>query len=886
MKQNWHAESIDQIIKTIQTTKQGLTQQEADQRIQQYGKNILPKSQTKTVFQVFLGQFKDPIIIILAITTIVSLILGELIDAIFILLVILADAILGTYQEYKAEKSAESLEELVKVMTTVLRNGKKIEINSEEITIGDIVLIEPGNKIPADLRLIDCTNLTIDESFLTGESVAEVKSTQTIDKNTPLADRTNMAFAGSTVMTGRGKGIVVAIANHTEIGSIANKVLSSDSTKTPLVIRMENFTKQISYAVAIIAIILSFVLYLKGYAVREIFFSVVALSVSAIPEGLPIAMTVALSIATNRMAKKNVIVRKLNAVESLGSCTVIASDKTGTLTINQQTAKRIVLANKKTFEIEGIGYNDQGTILDENKKKTDQANEIIQLGMLNNEANLEQKNGQWTQYGDAMDVALLALGKKANFTTMQQNIIASIPYESENKYAAVLYQDKKKTYLTAKGSTETILDFCTTMKGTNKKIKINKKQILEQQETLAKLGYRVLAFCQKETKPTKTVNPNDLKGSTFIGLIGFIDPIRKEAKASIQECKEAGIKVIMITGDHPTTAQTIATDLGLITTKEQVATGNDLEHHKQLGEQEFDQFIKKTKVYSRVTPMQKLDIIESFKRQGEFIAVTGDGVNDAPAMKAANIGIAMGSGTDVAKETGSMILTDDNFTSLVSGIEEGRYAYNNVRKVIYLLISCGIGEVLFFLFAILFNLPLPLLAIQLLWLNLVTDGIQDVALAFEKVEPGIMKQKPRKTTEHIFNKTLIEETVLSGVTIACIVFITWFFLIKILRIDIVYARTYILLLMVFMQNIHAFNCRSEQTSTFKIPFKNNPFIVLGVFATIALQIIVIEIPFTSHVLQAETIPLSHMVYIFLASLPLLFIMEGYKYIKRKENKTI
>lgn len=888
--EQWHSKDKDYVLKTFNTSSYGLTDEEAKKRIEYYGKNKLPKSKRDGIVKIFFRQFMNPITMILIVTIILSLIIGEKLDAFFIILVILIDVTLGTVQEWRAEKSAESLRKLIRVDANVLRDNKEKVINSENLVVGDIVYLDSGDKVSADMRLISTHNLAIDESILTGESVAANKISATISENIAIADRDNMAYAGTSVIRGRGIGVVVSTAVHTEIGMIANKVLSSKSTKSPLILRMEKFTRQLSKLFVIIAIIITAVLYYKGYAPREIFFSVVALSVSAIPEGLTVAVTLALSIASSRMAKRNVLVKKLNSVESLGSCTVIASDKTGTLTLNEQTAKIIVLPSNKQYDIEGIGYNGNGKIVSQNKQDSDlsEVKEIAKLGVLNNEGFLTKEENNWRNFGDSIDVAFKALGYKAEVIESANNkILGTVPYESEQKYSAVFYEEQGEIYCTAKGSLEKILQFSETMNVDGKIVPIDKELIYKQNENLAKDGYRVIAIAKgikRKFVESEVYNQKDIPKLTLIGFVGFIDPIRTETISAIKKCKASGIKIIMITGDHPLTAFSIAKQLKMVNKYEEVATGEEIDKMLKKGHAEFDEFISEKTVFTRVAPLQKLEIVESYKRQGEFIAVTGDGVNDAPALKAANIGIAMGSGTDVAKETGTMIITDDNFLSIVSGIEEGRNAYNNIRKVIYMLLSCGVAEVLFCILAIMFNYPMPLLAVHLLWLNLVTDGIQDAALTFEKAEEGIMSEKPRDPNEKIFNRLLLEETLLAGFSIGIIVFIFWTHLIDNLGLDIELARSYVLLLMVFMQNVHVFNCRSETHSIFKTPIKNNPFIIYCIVIVLILQIVVVENSFLSEILRTKTIPYQDVVSTFLLALPILVVMEIYKKIRFRKNK--
>lgn len=871
----------DQLLEELNTKMEGLNTSQVKERLEKDGYNCIPKKKKKSIFQIFLLEFKDPIIFIMITACIFSFIIGEVIDGIAIIFIIMVDAIMGTIQELKAEKSAQSLENMIKAKAHVIRGGKEINIDAEELVIGDIVLLESGNKISADLRILDSNNLTIDESVLTGESISSSKNSKIIEKQVGVADQTNMAFAGTSVMTGRATCVVVKTGIKTEIGTIASKVIDTKQAESPLMIRMKKFSKQISILVVVIAIILTILLFIRNESPAEIFLSVIALSVSAMPEGLPLALTLALTIGSNRMAKKNVIVKKLNSVESLGSCTVIASDKTGTLTLNEQTAKKIVLPDNSVFEIEGIGYNDKGKIIGDDINK---AKEISFLGAINNEAELNLEDKEWKYLGDSIDVAFLALAKKQNIQ-INEKIIGKIPYESEKKYSAVFYEQEDKKYCTIKGSLEVVLQFCDTMKVKDKIIKLDSSLIKKQNEQLASLGYRVIALAKgNATNFTDKENyeQEDLPNMTFIGLVAFIDPIRKETIDSIKTCKKAGIKVLMITGDHPLTAFAISKELNLANDLSQVTTGEKIDEYLKKGKKEFDKWIKTKNIFTRVSPIQKLEIIESLKRQGEFVAVTGDGVNDAPAINQAHIGIAMGSGTDVAKETSTMIIADDNFMSIVSGIEEGRNAYSNIRKVIYMLLSCGLAEVLFFFLSILFHLPMPLIAVQLLWLNIVTDGLQDLALSFEREEEELMNDKPRNPKEHVFDKVLRQEVILSGLFIGISVFILWTYLIKGLHFDIKIARGYVMAYMVFSQNFHVFNCRSEKRSTFKISIFKNPFVLLSISSSIILQIIIMEVPFFSTLLQTSSIPISHLVLILLYSLPIIIVMEIYK-LKFKKN---
>lgn len=894
-KENWQSFHEEEIFRELKTSENGLNQEEAKKRLAYYGENKLPEGKKVTLIQIILRQLMNPLIIILVAAAIASVSIGDAKDAIFIFLVIFINSALGSFQEYNAEKSASSLQKLMKIRARARRDGKETEIPSEELVPGDIVLLESGMKVPADMRLLEVSGLEIDESFLTGESIAAKKQTGVLQENLGVAERINMAFAGATVMKGRGMGVVVCTGIDTQVGKISQDVTESASTKPPLVQRMEKFIKHISIFIIGIIIILAFVLRMQGMDLTAIFFFVVALAVSAIPEGLPVALTVALSIATKRMAKRNVIVRRLTSVESLGSCTVIASDKTGTLTVNEQTAKIISLPNGGRYTIEGQGYNGEGKVIDSQGKsigfsENDEIAKIARISVFANEGSLTRENDKWSYHGDAMDVALLGMSYKLGVNPekwlTEEKPTGKIPYESERKFSASFCNVNNSVFIGLKGAVETILDFCTFMSVNGGIKEIDKDKILADAEHLAKSGYRVLAFASGEFKDyvQKEVYENeDIPALTFYGLIGFIDPLRPEAKKSVEQCYGAGIKVIMITGDHPETAGTIARELGIADETTPVVTGQMLTESGAHDSPAFEKLVVSTTVFARVSPTQKLEIVDVLIRNGEFVAVTGDGVNDAPALKRANIGVAMGSGTDVAKEVGSMIVIDDNFSSIVAGVEEGRFAYDNVRKVIYLLIATGAAEIILFLVSILAGLPLPLLAVQLLWLNLVTNGIQDVALAFEGGEPGAMKRPPRKPSEKIFNPLMIKQTIVSGSTIGLIVFGLWYFLNNYTQMDETHARDLVLLLMVFMQNFHVFNARSERVSAFKVPLKRNIILVFGVLAAQGIHILSMQIPIMQKILRIEPISITEWLYILLLAVPIIIVMEVFKRVNKPKT---
>lgn len=893
----WHNVPVADIFKKLDATEHGLNSREVLKRQQQYGKNILPTKKPPSVLVVFIKQFLSPLIYVLLVASIISFLIGDIKDAIFIFIALLINAIIGTYQEWKAEKSAHALQNIIKVKTTVLRDAHKIEMDSTNLVPGDIVFFESGYKIPADVRLLEVNSLEVDESFLTGESVAVLKKTEELPADIPISDRINMTFAGATVTKGRGKGIVIATGVNTEVGKIAKTVTEAGDTQTPLIIRMKKFSTQISIAVLFCCVLVFIIFVSKGNHLNDVFFLVVALAVSSIPEGLPVALTVALSVATQRMLKRNVIVRRLNAVESLGSCTCIASDKTGTLTVNQQTIKEILLSSGETIIVKGQGYNDKGILQYKNETKPDISeipvlDKIIETGILCNEANLYFQNDKWEYYGDAVDIAFLSLAHKAGIEPekfiKKYNLKGEIPYESEKKFAARFFKSENILKTAVKGAVEVVLNFCNYMYDKEGNVvNLNKKIIEEDALKLAAKGYRVLAVAGGDVSDT---SENDLQNLIFYGLVGLIDPLRPESVETVQKCKEAGITVCMVTGDHPLTAYVLAKELGICKKMEEVVTGKQLDDIKDPESKEFINVVSSSRVFARVAPMQKLYIVNALMKAGHFVAVTGDGVNDAPALKKANIGVAMGSGTDVAKDTASMIVSDDNFSSIVAGVEEGRFAYDNVRKVIYLLISTGAAEIILFLLAIIFtakffpqSIEPPLIAIQLLWLNLVTNGIQAAALAFEGGEEGAMKKPPRSPKEGIFNSLMIQETILSAIVIAAASFCVWYYLLS-QGMEVYSARNITLLLMVLLENVHVFNCRSETVSAFKVKISKNYFLIISVIIAQSIHILCMQIPFMQKLLRIQPVTIKEWIIVAGLSLLLLLTMEIFKLIKNSIRK--
>ncbi|MCP4982074.1 MAG: HAD-IC family P-type ATPase [Gammaproteobacteria bacterium] len=885
-----HALNKEQILSRLTARVTGLTHEEVLLRQQKYGPNALPRKRPPGLFEVFLNQFKSPLIYVLVAAALVSLLIREFSDAIFISAVLFLNAIIGTVQEFSAQRSADALQKMMMTRVRVLREGDAYEINSEEIVPGDIVLLESGERVPADMRLLESHNLEIDESLLSGESFAVIKQAETVLENDAvLGDRINMAFAGSLVNRGRATCVVVSIGLATELGMIAKSVTGDTSAKAPLQVRMERFTQRVAIFVGCAVLAMATILLVRGMPVSEIFLSSVALAVSVIPEGLPVALTVALAIGMRRMARRDVIVRRLIAVEALGSCTYIASDKTGTLTANQLTVRRLAFADNQTWEVNGESDQPNGEIVTSSGEPNEQDRNLLnmacQCAILANEGYLGHQNGDWTSNGDAVDVALLIMAHRENWVRAEviSNCpeIDTIPFESERLYSASLNWVDGRPRAFVKGAFEKLLLMCDQQMSRDGIGELDKVAVEAQARQLASQGYRVIALASGdvEIQTGDEFVHRHLQNLTLIGLVGLIDPLRPEAKAAVAKCRDAGIQVAMVTGDHPVTALAIGRELNLLDDESQVITGSQLK--AAANEAEVDRMTRTASVFARVEPTQKLDIVQSLQRNGHYVAVSGDGANDAPALRAAQVGVAMGkNGTDVARETAAIIITDDNFDSIVDGVEEGRIAYANVRKVIFLLVSTGAAELVLFVLAMITALPLPLLAVQLLWLNLVTNGIQDIALAFEPGEGGELKQPPRSPKEAIFNRIMLERVIISAVVIGVVAFGLFIYLLD-LGFNLEQARNSTLLLMVLFENVHVFNSRSESLSVFRHNPLRNKLLLGGTCIAQLVHIGAMYTPWLGDVLGASPVTFEQWLSLLGLALSVLVVMELHKWFRSR-----
>ncbi len=855
----FHTLDIEKSLKIVESSPDGLSEKEARRRLVHYGPNALPESKPKPVYVTFLEQFKSPIILILLVAVVISFAIGEILDAWFIFAVLIINALIGTWLEHAAAQKAEALKTSVKTYANVLRDGRVRRVESNELTIGDIVLLESGDKVPADIRLLSSHDLMVDESLLTGESVAVEKRADLLfdDPDLPLGDRGNMLFAGTFVTSGRGRGVVVAVGMQTQIGLIAEMLAHKSEAKIPLIERLERFSKNIAIAVGVASVLLFFIALYRHMETMDIFFLILALFVSAVPEGLPVAITVALAAAAVAMSARNVIVRKLAAIEGLGSCTLIATDKTGTLTLNRLRVKSFVTPRAE---------------IDDPQQMEPSLAEAL---LVANEAHMESEGEPESLVGDQVDVALalFALKKSPSLSIwLESPRAAAMPYESERKMAAAALQTEEGYLHVAKGSPEVILALC----GLEENRKV---ELMREVERWAAEGYRIIAVARRMAPYGEIDRALKEGGFEWLGFAAIVDPVREGVPEAIEACAKAGIVVAMITGDHPSTAYHIGRQLGIALSREEVIDGEELARWAERGEKEEE--IADKRVFARVSPAQKLQIVKAFQRLGHYVAVTGDGVNDAPALKFSNIGIAMGrSGTDVAKESADLILTDDAFPSIVNGIEEGRRAYDNIRKVVHLLISTGFAEIVLVLLSLLFAVPVPLLPIHLLWLNLVTNGVQHIGLGIEKAEPDVLKRPPRPPNEPIFERVMLRRIAVGGLYMGVVAFALFHFLLE-RGYETESARNLTLMLMVLFENVHVFNCRSETLPIWRIRHLQNPVLLLTVVVAQLIHIGAMHFPPMQRLLAVEPISLSVWDDLLLLSLGLVVAMEVEKWLRRR-----
>ena len=867
--------------------RRGLSAAEAARRLASYGPNALPEPKPPSAVLLFLRQFLSPLIYILLAAAAVSLVLGEVRDATFILIVLLANGLFGTVQEYSAGRAAAALRRLEDPVATVVRDGQRRTIAAQDLVPGDLVMLDAGDRVPADLRLIEVDELRCDESLLTGEP-EPVDKLAAEGSEPPPPDRA--AFAGTAVLRGRGAGIVTATGLSTKVGGIARHIAGQSTARPPLVIRMERLARTIALASGVGIVIVAVIGLLRGLGLSELFALSVGLAVSAIPEGLPVAISVALAIGMRRMSKAGVIVRKMTAAESLGSCTMIATDKTGTMTLNALTVTDILLPDGTRLLCETGDDIEACRIVSpylEESEASGRAARLLLAAALPNEADLWTSEGRLVGAGDAVDVALLGAARKGGFVEDEVRadfkLMDRISYEPDRKYAASLHRVGDRMALFAKGAPETLIDMCNRMDRGGTLVPIDRELLLRQKDELAARGLRVLAFADGDLQHRRIddLEQGHLVNLVFRGLVGMHDPLRPEVPAAIRDCHNAGIAVAMITGDDARTAAAIATEAGLAVSLEQVVTGDALRQAEAQGEAELDALTRDTRVYARIDPGQKLAIVRSLARNGHFVAMTGDGVNDAPALRHAHVGVAMGmKGTEVAKESADIIITDDNFASIVRGVAEGRVAYANIRKVVYMLISTGAAEIAIFLLALSFGLPMPLTAVQLLWLNIVTNGLHDVALAAERAEGDELTRPPRRPNEPILDAVMIRRALYATLVMGGGGFAVFYVLLQ-WGVPEDHARSLLLLLFVLFENVQTLNSRSERRSVFAQSLAANPGLILTVLAAHGLHVAATYTPWLRETLSLTPFSLLEWAVLVAVAASVLVVSEVDKYLARR-----
>jgi len=854
---SWHQLKIDEVFKQTDSGEEGLSAAEAKHRLHKVGPNELKEGKKKTIGVMLLMQFKDVMILILLAAAIISGIIGDVTDTIVILIIVVLNAVIGFFQEYRAEKAMEALKQMSIVQSQAIRDKNITTLPATELVPGDIVVLEAGNAVPADLRIIESNNLKIEEAALTGESVAVDKISDVLEENDlPIGDMKNLAFKGTFVANGRGKGIVFATGMKTELGRIA-KMLQENDSLTPLQQRMASFGKKLSVLVLILCILFFIAGWLRGEDIVKMVLTSISLAVAAIPEALPAVITISLALAAKRMIKLNSLIRKLPAVETLGSVTFICTDKTGTLTKNKMHVEE-VLVNNKFYTYEEF----------KKLKDDEDGNLLLHAFALNNDA---IEDDQKKIKGDSTEIAFMEIAKEQDIHIEKWPRIAEIPFDSDRKLMTTFHEHDGKIISFTKGAPDVLLEGCK---------KADSADLLKKVDEMAAKGLRVLGFAFRywNEKPKDPKTETHETGLEFLGMAGLIDPPREEVLDAVAQCKTAGIIPVMITGDHPLTAKNIAERIGILKNKKDlVITGQEL---ASLDEESFQSKVEKIKVYARVSPEQKLKIVKTLQEKGHYVAMTGDGVNDAPSLKRANIGIAMGiTGTDVSKEAADMILLDDNFSTIIKAIREGRRIYDNILKFIKFLMTTNSSEILTLLLGPLIGLPVALLPIHILWINLVSDGLPAISLSFEKAEKDIMKRAPRPPQQTVFAEGRGLHMIWVGILMAGIALSLQGWAI---RNDMPW-QTMVFNFLCISQMCHVLAIRSEKQSFFSVGLFSNKLLIGSVLLTLLLQAAITYIPFLQSVFKTQALALNEFLLVGGASILIFAAVEIEKLVRRKRG---
>ncbi|SFK89136.1 Ca2+-transporting ATPase [Nitrosomonas aestuarii] len=890
----WHNQSTTELENLLATdTEKGISDQEAAIRLTQYGPNKLRKGKRFSALTIFMAQFKSLIIWVLIGAAVISTALGETVDGIAIIAIVILNAIIGFVQEYRAEKAAAALAHLAAPHCRVIRDGHSAVVAATEIAPGDILLLEGGDLVAADARLIESSVLHVNEAPLTGESQAVDKLTDTLPLETPLAEQQNMVFLGTSVTNGSGRAIVVNTGMETQLGRIAKLLETAESGETPLQRKLDKAGHFLLWACLGIVTLIFSLGWLRGIAPFELFLSTVSLAVAAIPEGLPAVVTIALALGVQRMVLRNALVRHMAAVETLGCAEVICTDKTGTLTMGEMTARKLITADSR-YRITGEGYATEGVFITGNTERVPsedpQLFALLRAAAACNDAELAFVNDRPIVVGDTTEGALLVAAAKANITRQaietEMPRLATLPFDSERKRMTIIRKQEEQPWAFVKGALEVILSRCTlirTEQGVKPLSEADRTRLLDANKLLAEEALRVLAIAERPlTNPGfekgTAVSDNEIeKELIFLGLIGLQDPPRAEAKEAVAKCKRAGIKAVMITGDHPDTARAIGYELGILGKGDEILVGNELD---RLDEEALRARIARVSVYARVTAEHKLRIVRAWKGRGKVVAMTGDGVNDAPAIKEASIGIAMGlTGTEVTKEAADIIITDDNFASIVAAVEEGRGIYDNIAKTLAYLLGSSAGELIVMLIAILLGWPLPLLPLYLLWINLVTDGFAALALSTDPIDRGVLNRPPRSSQAPLISRDLIKMTLFTGSLTASVTLGVFAYELYLMGSSLEQARDAAFTVLVIAGLLRAFGARSEQRTVWEISLFSNLRLFLVVAAGFALQLAIHHISVFQALFKIEPITLAQCAGWFAAGFIPLIVLELRKVIR-------
>ena len=918
---DWHRSSLDALATELRTSVEGgLSNEEAGQRLQQEGPNELPEAPPPSLLKLFFSQFTSVIVWVLIGAAVVSGLLEDWLDAAAILAIVLLNGFLGFVQEFRAERSLAALKRLSVATARVMRDGVLHVIPARELVPGDLILLEAGDRVPADARLIYATNFQAQEASLTGESTPVAKSAEVIDRaEVPLADRTNMVFMGTVAVSGKGRAVVTGTGLRTELGHIAamiQKAAEAERTETPLQRRLEQFGYTLLWlALAVVSVV--FVLgYLRGEPVVTMFLTAVSLAVAAVPEGLPAVVTITLALGVTRMVRRHALIRKLPAVETLGSATVICTDKTGTLTKNEMTVTKLFVGDK-VFDVSGEGYEPIGEIREisaetkvlsaEPLPRLEQLSpghsvlspqssalapalcELLTASVLCNGATLQQEEGSWRILGDPTEGALLVVAAKAGLRIEQlettHRFLGEVPFDPERKMMTIVRRTSDGPVAYVKGAPDVLLGRCThrlTVDGSIEPLSDTARAaVLDANAGFAHQALRVLGVAQRRlaAEPDRYHSSELEQQLVFLGLAAMKDPLRPEAKIAVQACHDAGIRTVMITGDHKDTAAAIAEELGLLKETDHAMTGIEL---NRLSDDALTKQVDQFAVYARVSAEHKLRIVKAWQSTGAIVAMTGDGVNDAPAVKVADIGVAMGiTGTDVTKEASDMVVTDDNFASITAAVEEGRAVFDNIRKAVHFLLSCNVSEVLVMLFATLLGMPLPLMPIQILWMNLVTDGFPALALAVDPKAPDLMKRKPRKPEAQLLDGGRLAAIGAEGLMLSAIALGAFAYSLYGLHQDVEQARTVAFTVLVIVQLVHAFNCRSERWSLFQVGVATNRPLLLAVMLSFGIQVAVLTVPAGAPIFKVVPLPIEDWALMGATAILPFVIMEAVKGWRRR-----